>query len=57
MMRRGGRIVNEMEFRMLRAAKALNPSARAGAMKRFSTRRCVLEDGCSLERPCHSRPQ
>jgi hypothetical protein len=35
-MRRARRIVNEMEFRMLRKVKSLSPSARADAMKGFS---------------------
>ncbi|MEH2487839.1 hypothetical protein [Bradyrhizobium sp. AZCC 2230] len=34
-MRRACRIVNEMEFRMWRAAKSFSPSARAGTMQRF----------------------
>jgi len=34
-MRRGRRIVNEMEFRMWRDAKSFSPSARAGTMQRF----------------------
>jgi hypothetical protein len=35
-MRRGRRIVNEMEFRMWREARSFSPSAPAGTMKRFS---------------------
>jgi hypothetical protein len=35
-MRRARRIVNEMEFRMLRAAKSFSPSSRAGTVKGFS---------------------
>jgi hypothetical protein len=35
-MRRGRRIVNEMEFRMLSGAKSFSPSARMETMKGFS---------------------
>jgi hypothetical protein len=38
-MRRAGRIVNEMEFRMLREAKSFSPPARVDTMKGFSPMR------------------
>ncbi|WP_375313342.1 hypothetical protein WHZ77_08955 [Bradyrhizobium sp. A5] len=42
-MRRARRIVNEMEFRMLREAGSFSPSAHAGTMKRFPLMRHVAK--------------
>jgi len=56
-MRRGRRIVNEMEFRMWREGKSFSPSADADTMKRFPLMRKILESGVALKRPCPMRAQ
>jgi hypothetical protein len=44
MMRRAGRIVNEMEFRMLRAAQSFSPPVRASTKKGFFAFAAIADD-------------